>query len=905
MNLFRKIFSAPNGFVSSPTTLAGILLFIVYCSLITAVWAQNSPDAIAFRVIANPRHYSPLRWYDETVTAKGSPQELLVDGYRAVRDGRTVYVGAANYDAAARRLYTNIYIISYNQQAERATEDIFGQILAHWRFNTNLETEGNCIASTTMVCINDRECPSNDYCTSLKAEVVRNTRRLSDLADVDLALADYKKKNGRYPIVGSGSYLKHKTLSTWPSWQETFGRELSIRPPVDPVNRLGACPGFDPKTCWDAANSAFAGTLPDNLSAPVVLPVGSQVYSYRVSADGLSYKLSISSVDPLTIIGGGAELTGILANQPPKIVEPPNSRVVESGITYINTVSKRDAKFEYFVRATDPDSDLGPIGLWTFTPLNPSAWTAAGWAALPALSATANPEIKKLSAPAVGRGGKYYFSLTVNDGSGGSDTRQFVVTVENLPPIVTVDPAAAAVIVGKNDLVRRPITITAVDPERNYPVTYTMGGTLPTGLAWSAVDATTTYQISGIPIFAPATATTTFSFVFTDSYGASSPGILTITVINHPPRFTSAPVTTVRAGGNYRYQSRATDADGHTVRYSGSLLPAGLMIDRDSGIVSGSSTSGVFPVAIEAFDGYGATTSQNYDLTVNNYCGDGLRQAVNMEGVNEVCDGRDNIAASPAASMSTLQYACSTACQYNGGYCGDGRVQTIYGETCDDGNRNNLDGCNSSCQVEDHWSCSGAPSVCLPDTRTVACSPSLPIDAVWNTSPTVLQTWSGTDWQPPNSSSYSTTTPGICRYSCPSGYAWDGVYCEKLCPAGTTKVTRHGVLYCQSGAYVWTHQLDHTAVINFHDDGTITYTRESLHGALSTIPGYAYPFSYDPTIMFPAVAGTEYDLGVTGSSCYLWYPAATTTNMISIPILEPSAGEHVCTANIQKYIPLY
>src|SRR3990167_3945389 len=54
---------------------------------------QSSSDAIALRVIPNPDHLSPGLWYYRQ-GFNGSPQALTVDGYDAVRDGRTVYVNA-------------------------------------------------------------------------------------------------------------------------------------------------------------------------------------------------------------------------------------------------------------------------------------------------------------------------------------------------------------------------------------------------------------------------------------------------------------------------------------------------------------------------------------------------------------------------------------------------------------------------------------------------------------------------------------------------------------------------------------------------------------------------------------------------------------------------------------------
>ncbi len=44
--------------------------------------------------------------------------------------------------------------------------------------------------------------------------------------------------------------------------------------------------------------------------------------------------------------------------------------------------------------------------------------------------------------------------------------------------------------------------------------------------------------------------------------------------------------------------------------------------------------------------------------------------------------------------------------------CGNGFIDT--GETCDDNNTNNNDGCNSNCQEEAGWDCDGEPSICQP-----------------------------------------------------------------------------------------------------------------------------------------------------------------------------------------------
>jgi len=224
--------------------------------------AAVSRDAIAIRVMPNPDHFSPLVWYGRKVELKGSPQNLLVDGYEAVRDGRTVYVNAANI--SGNNFYTNIYIISYNQAAENKTIDIFGQILAHWKFNTNSE-------------INDNQ----------KQKITRDVKRLANLSELNQALANYKNShNGQAPALTSGSYLVGRSISKWPSWQASLGADLGLTMPLDPVNKLGGCPaGFNKETCWNETDKIFYFNF--NLTATDIKSIShSPVYWYQ---DGVFY----------------------------------------------------------------------------------------------------------------------------------------------------------------------------------------------------------------------------------------------------------------------------------------------------------------------------------------------------------------------------------------------------------------------------------------------------------------------------------------------------------------------------------------------------------------------------------------------------------------------------------------
>ncbi len=66
-------------------------------------------------------------------------------------------------------------------------------------------------------------------------------------------------------------------------------------------------------------------------------------------------------------------------------------------------------------------------------------------------------------------------------------------------------------------------------------------------------------------------------------------------------------------------------------------------------------------------------------------------------------------------SAAYTEYLCPGTTQSGTHICGDGKVETNYGESCDDGNTANGDGCDSSCQYE----------TSVPKCGDLACSPEL------------------------------------------------------------------------------------------------------------------------------------------------------------------------------------
>jgi len=235
---------------------------------------DGGSDAIAVRIIPNPNHYSISRWYSAQGFT-GSPQALIVDGYEAIRDGRTVYVNAANIDPAGKMIYTNIYLISYNQDPAPNTTDILGQIISHWKFNDNITgnifplpscsisslncasdsdcgqgqtcasagpSAGSCVLTATKNCLTDSECPAHFFCDSLKAKVTRDIKRVGRLEELREALANFKRTNSRYPSLAAGTYIPSNSLSVWPSWNQSLLSALAVGQSLtDPINKIGNC----------------------------------------------------------------------------------------------------------------------------------------------------------------------------------------------------------------------------------------------------------------------------------------------------------------------------------------------------------------------------------------------------------------------------------------------------------------------------------------------------------------------------------------------------------------------------------------------------------------------------------------------------------------------------------------
>src|SRR3989338_7483830 len=98
-------------------------------------------EAICIRIIPNPQRLSPLAWYHANVPNPGTTTPLSLDGYPAVRDGRTVYVAGTNYDPQSKILYSNIYLLSHSETARAEVRSVFEEFLNQFKLNTNIQDQ--------------------------------------------------------------------------------------------------------------------------------------------------------------------------------------------------------------------------------------------------------------------------------------------------------------------------------------------------------------------------------------------------------------------------------------------------------------------------------------------------------------------------------------------------------------------------------------------------------------------------------------------------------------------------------------------------------------------------------------------------------------------------------------------
>lgn len=444
---------------------------------------ESSSDAIAIRIIPNPSHLSAQKWY-QLQGFSGSPQSIIIDGYKAVRDGRTVYISGAN--VIGNNLYTNIYLISYDQEADPQTVDIFGRILKNWRLNTNLDDSGNigyCSISSkscyqdsdcpesyvcgnngaslsfqnnkcvikedndqlqnTPSCILDSDCPNNLSCSSLKSKIIRDLDRLEKIILIKDALFEYNKKNLKFPTLGSGTYVSNVVVSTWPSWQNIFLNQIGVSNVSDPINKLGSCADqekkYDLETCWNATDNTFLNNIN---SSNFSLPNGSMAMAYITNPNGISYDLCAVMETRLSGINynlASSTLGSYSCNLNPSFsnigVSGSDSDPMAPYITESALSGQSGQEFRGFINAVSPG---GSPMTWTIQPVNSGVnnfgtWTYSPSGLTPPLLNTNSPNQKMIFAQRAGSPGVYNFIVKITN-INGTLTEYLQINISNPEP---------------------------------------------------------------------------------------------------------------------------------------------------------------------------------------------------------------------------------------------------------------------------------------------------------------------------------------------------------------------------------------------------------------------------------------------------------------------------------------
>ncbi len=215
--------------------------------------------------------------------------------------------------------------------------------------------------------------------------------------------------------------------------------------------------------------------------------------------------------------------------------------------------------------------------------------------------------------------GVYTATITVSDGNGGTTSQTITFNVSNPGPIAVDDSASTDEDV---PVVISPLTNDS-DPDGD-DLTITAVSSL-NGSVFANGDGTLTYIPN--PGF---NGTDTITYEISDGEGGTATAEITVTVAD----VNDTPVTSGSIGDQTNLDSQVislpvagafSDPDGDTLSYTAIGLPAGLTIDPDTGVISGTIdrsasqvNGGVYSITVTADDGRGGTVSTSFEWTVTN-----------------------------------------------------------------------------------------------------------------------------------------------------------------------------------------------------------------------------------------------------------------------------------------------
>ncbi len=215
--------------------------------------------------------------------------------------------------------------------------------------------------------------------------------------------------------------------------------------------------------------------------------------------------------------------------------------------------------------------------------------------------------------------GIYIVSVTASDGKGGTVATTFAYTVTNPAPTASNDTATTS-----EDT---PVTIMVLanDSDPDGDLLTVTSATSPHGVVVINPDGTITFTPN-----ANFNGPTTITYAISDGNGGTATATVNVSVVavNDAP-VVDTPianqsgadngVVSIPVAGNF------SDIDGNPLTFSATGLPAGLLIDPATGVISGvidrnasQPNGGVYTVTVTASDGNGGTVTSTFAYTVTN-----------------------------------------------------------------------------------------------------------------------------------------------------------------------------------------------------------------------------------------------------------------------------------------------
>jgi len=246
----------------------------------------------------------------------------------------------------------------------------------------------------------------------------------------------------------------------------------------------------------------------------------------------------------------------------------------------------------FVISATDPDGD------------------SLTYAADPLPTGATFSESSFTWTPGLDQSGTYTVTFTVTDSNGSSDSEEVTITVNNVNQVPVLDLIGSQS-VDEGQLLS--FVISATDPDGDS-LTYA-ADPLPTGATFSESSFTWTPGLDQ-------SGTYTVTFTVTDSNGASDSEEVTITVnnVNQDPVLDPIGSQSVNEGEPLSFTVSGSDADGDTLTYSATNVPAWASFDAGSQTISGTpgfSDAGSVTITFTVTDGT-ARDSEDVVITVNN-----------------------------------------------------------------------------------------------------------------------------------------------------------------------------------------------------------------------------------------------------------------------------------------------